>query len=79
MKKTTENLKMVRGYHKEKYPSLKELFTNATENARVNFRDAYLAYTGMPYTTFYRKLSEDTFRPLETKAFHRILKDHPLN
>ena len=78
MKKTTEFTKMVRGYHKEKCPSLKELFTQASEERRVEFRDAYLAFTGMSYPSFYQKLSENKFRPLEVYAFFEIMKTHPL-
>ena len=79
MEKTTENLKMECRCHKEKSSSLKELFMAAPVDAKVRFREAYLSYTGMPYTTFYRKLSEDSFRPLEERAFHRLLKSYPLS
>ena len=78
MKKTTEKAKMVRGYHKEKYPSLKELFTQASEEKRSEFRDAYLAHTGMSYPSFYRKLAENKFRILEIKAWYEIMQLHPL-
>ena len=78
MKKSAENKKMVYGCHKQKYPSPKELFTQAPKEVRSEFRDAYLARTGMSYPSFYRKLVEDKFRPLEMKAFYDLMKKHPL-
>lgn len=78
MKKTIEIQKMVSIDHAKTQCSPKELFEAASEELKVKFREAYLAYTGMTYPTFYYKLRNNSFRPLEEKAFMELLNDYPL-
>lgn len=78
MKKTTEIQKMVSTNHAKTQCSLKELFEAANDELKVKFRDAYLAYTGMTYPTFYYKIRNNSFRPLEEKSFYDVLVDNPL-
>ena len=77
MKETSKNENLVSAYHVPSSP--KELYLGASAEQRMAFRDAYLEYTGMPYTTFYYKVREDRFRPLELKAFNKILEKYPLS
>ena len=75
MKKTEKDEKMVCMCHKK---TPKELYEVASEEQKTVFRDAFLAFTGMPYTTFYYKVRTNSFRPLEEKAFYEILEKCPL-
>lgn len=78
MKKTTEIQKMVSKNHTKTQCSLKELFESASDELKVKFRDAYLLTTGMSYSTFYYKVRNNSFRPLEEKAFYDVLSNYPL-
>lgn len=78
MKKTTEIQKMVCINHTKTQCSPKELFELANDELKVKFRDAYMLYTGMTYSTFYYKVRNNSFRPLEEKAFYEVLANNPL-
>ena len=45
-----------------------------SKDDKVKFRDEYLLMTGMPYPTFYQKLQNDGFRPLELRAFNDMIQ-----
>lgn len=79
MKKTIEISKMVSMNHTKTQCSPKELFESSTDEQRVMFRDAYLSLTGMSYSTFYYKVRNNSFRPLEEKAFYDVLSNYPLS
>lgn len=55
---------------------LKYQYDALSEESKVEFREAYMSKSGMPYTTFYYKLRTDSFRPLEKKLFEELLKDY---
>lgn len=79
MEKTIEISKMVSMNHTKTQCSPKELFESFTDEQRVMFRDAYLSLTGMSYSTFYYKVRNNSFRPLEEKAFYDVLSNYPLS
>lgn len=47
-----------------------------SEKDRVRFRDEYTAISGMPYSTFYQKLTRNGFRPLELRYFNEIIQSY---
>lgn len=54
---------------------LKYQYEDLSEEAKIEFREAYRAKSGMPYTTFYYKLRTETFRPLEQNLFEKLLQE----
>lgn len=54
---------------------LKYQYEDLSEEAKIEFREAYLTKSGMPYTTFYYKLRTNTFRPLEQNLFDKLLQE----
>lgn len=62
------------GTEKKQKMVLKYQYDALSEEGKVEFREAYMAKSGMPYTTFYYKLRTDSFRPLEQKLFEELLQ-----
>lgn len=60
---------------KSKKMVLKHQYEDLSEEAKIDFRESYLAKSGMPYATFYHKLRTDTFRPLEQSLFEKLLQE----
>ena len=66
MKKTEESQKMV----------LKDHYDALSEEDKIALRKEYMDATGMAYTTFYAKLRNDSFRPLERNLFEKTVSDY---
>lgn len=66
MKKTEESQKMV----------LKDHYDALSEEDKIALRKEYMDTTGMAYTTFYTKLRNDSFRPLERNLFEKMVSDY---
>lgn len=62
--KSAESSKMV----------LKNHYDCLSEEQRVSLRDEFLSESGISLCSFYQKLREDKFRPLERKLFHSLLQ-----
>lgn len=63
------------GTKKKQKMVLKYQYEDLPEEAKIEFREAYMTKSGMPYTTFYHKLRTDTFRPLEQNLFEKLLQE----
>lgn len=63
------------GTKKKQKMVLKYQYEDLSEEEKIEFREAYLTKSGMPYTTFYHKLRTDTFRPLEQNLFEKLLQE----
>lgn len=66
MKKTEESQKMV----------LKDHYDALSEEDKIALRKEYMDTTGMAYTTFYTKLRNDSFRPLERNLFEKLVSGY---
>ena len=74
---TEEQLKNYYSINKEgkiKKMGPRDQFGLLSKDDKVKFRDEYLLMTGMPYPTFYQKLQNDGFRPLELRAFNEMIQ-----
>lgn len=63
------------GTKKKQKMVLKDQYEDLSEEVKIEFREAYLLKSGMPYTTFYHKLRTDTFRPLEQNLFEKLFQE----
>lgn len=55
--------------------ALKGHYDSLPEEQRVILREQFLSESGLSLPSFYQKLREDKFRPLERNLFHRLLKN----
>lgn len=53
----------------------KDHYDCLSEEQRVLLRDAFISESGISLCSFYQKLRENKFRPLESKLFHRLLRE----
>lgn len=51
----------------------KYYYTNLSDKQKETIRNAILSESGMSYTTFYYKLRNDSFKPLELKLIKNII------
>lgn len=63
------------GTKKKQKMVLKYQYEDLSEEEKIEFRETYMAKSGMPYTTFYHKLRKNTFRPLEQNLFEKLLQE----
>lgn len=55
---------------------LKYHYDRFSKSLRVEIRDSYCRIAKMPIPTFYRKLADDSFRPLEKAALETIIEEY---
>ena len=59
---------------KSKKMEFKDYYAAQTDNKKEEIRNAILIESGMSYTTFYYKLRNNSFKPLEIKMINEIIK-----
>ncbi len=52
-----------------------DYYNTLSDEDKETVRNEVLSQSGMAYTTFYYKLRNNSFRPLELKLIHRIMAD----
>lgn len=68
MRKTENQSEMVFKDHYSKLP----------REMRTSLRDEFIVQSGMPFPSFYSKLKNNSFRPLELALFKQLLKKYQL-
>ena len=58
--------KMVPRYH----------YDNLPKEEKLKRRDEFLRRTGMSVITFYKKVREDSFKPLERELFNKLFAEN---
>ena len=51
----------------------KDYYQSLDEESKIALRDRILSETGMSYPSFYYKLANDTFKPLERKLINELI------
>lgn len=52
-----------------------DYYNTLSDEDKETVRNEVLSQSGMAYTTFYYKLRNNSFKPLELKLIHRIMAD----
>ena len=55
--------------------AFKDYYDTLSDDAKETVRNRILGESGMSYTTFYYKLRNNTFKPLERKLIDNIIND----
>lgn len=55
----------------------KDYYDSLSDADKETVRNRILSESGMSYTTFYYKLRNDSFKPLETRLICKIISDMP--
>lgn len=55
----------------------KDYYDSLSDADKETVRNRILSESGMSYTTFYYKLRNDSFKPLETRLIGKIISDMP--
>lgn len=53
----------------------KDYYGNLSDNSKEEVRNRILSESGMSYPTFYHKLRQNTFKPLEQKMINHIIEE----
>lgn len=55
----------------------KDYYDSLSDADKETVRNQILSESGMSYTTFYYKLRNDSFKPLEVRLIRKIINDMP--
>lgn len=55
----------------------KDYYDTLSDTQKETLRNLIITESGMSYTTFYYKLRNNSFKPLEEKLISKIIKEYP--
>ncbi len=74
-----KNILIMEKEQKFKKMVFKDYYTSLSDAEKETLRNFILSESGMSYTTFYYKLRNNSFKPLEDKLIQRILEKEFMN